>query len=96
MSHSPRLQVRHNEAASRFEAEFGGGVALAAYRRQGGELWLTHTEVPPAWQGRGLAGQVVQAALDWARTEGLKVRPLCSYVAAYMRRHAETHDLLVR
>ena len=53
-----------------------------------------HTEVPPALQGLGLAGELVQAVLDWARAQGLQVRPTCSYVAAYMRRHAETQDLL--
>jgi predicted GNAT family acetyltransferase len=57
-------------------------------------LLLTHTEVPPALEGRGIAAALVKAALDWARAEGLRVRPLCSYVVAYMRRHPETQDLL--
>jgi predicted GNAT family acetyltransferase len=86
--------VRHNEAASRFEADVDGRLAVAAYRRDGEVLLLTHTEVPPAAQGRGIAAALVKSALDWARAEGLRVRPLCSYVAVYMRRHPETQDLL--
>lgn len=57
-------------------------------------LVVHHTEVPPALRGHGLAGELVQAVLDWARAQGLRVRPTCSYVAAYMQRHAETQDLL--
>ena len=86
--------IRHNAAASRFEAEVEGELAVSSYRREGDVLWLTHTEVPWRAQGRGLAADLVRATLDWARAEGLKVRPLCSYVAAYMRRHPETQDLL--
>ena len=47
-----------------------------------------------ALQGRGLAGELVRGVLDQARTLGWRVRPVCSYVAAYMRRHPETQDLL--
>lgn len=86
--------VRHNPEASHFEIDCDGDLAVCAYRRQGDLLLLTHTEVPPALEGRGLAAALVRATLDWARSEGLRVRPLCSYVAAYMRRHPETSDLL--
>lgn len=86
--------IRHRPEASRFEADFEAGLAVCTYRRQGDMLLITHTEVPPALEGRGIAAALVQATLDWARAEGLRVRPLCGYVAAYMRRHPETQDLL--
>jgi predicted GNAT family acetyltransferase len=91
------LAVTHNAEASRFEARLDddpGHLAICSYRRVGDTLVLHHTEVPWALQGRGLAGELVQGALDWARAHGLRVRPTCSYVAAYMQRHPETHDLL--
>lgn len=88
--------IRHHAAASRFETAIDGRLAVCAYARHGDVLALTHTEVPHAAQGRGIAAALVQATLDWARAEGLRVRPLCSYVAAYMRRHPETQDLLAR
>lgn len=88
------LQVVHHPAASRFEARVGGGLAVCAYRESNGVLLLTHTEVPPSMEGRGIAAALVKATLDWARAEGRRVRPVCSYVAAYMRRHPETQDLL--
>ena len=88
------LVAVHNAAASRFEIDLHGALALCVYRRHGAVVALTHTEVPPALEGRGIAAAVVRAALDWARSEGLRVQPLCSYVALYMRRHPETQDLL--
>lgn len=101
---NPAIVVTHRPEASRFEVRLESGprdpheeaLAVCAYRRQGDTLLLTHTEVPPAFEGRGIAAALVRAALDWARTERLAVRPLCSYVAVYMRRHPETQDLLAR
>ena len=91
---SRHLSVRHNAAAGRFEADVDGGVAHADYRMQGQVMRIVHTEVPLASEGRGIAAQVVRAALEHARRQGLRVQPLCSYVRNYMHRHPETHDLL--
>ena len=86
--------VHHNAAAARFEAQVDGGVAECVYRLQGGVMNIVHTEVPPASEGRGIAAALVRAALAHARAHGLRVRPSCSYVRTYMRRHPETQDLL--
>lgn len=94
MSPDTPRPIVHRPEASRFELLVGDDLALCAYRRDGALVWLTHTEVPPAFEGRGFAAALVRAALDWARSEGLRVVPSCSYVAAYMRRHPETQDLL--
>lgn len=87
--------VVHNGAAHRFEIAVDGGLARADYQIAGGVMRIYHTEVPRALEGRGLAAAVVNAALAHARAEGLKVEPACSYVRSYMRRHRDTHDLLV-
>jgi predicted GNAT family acetyltransferase len=91
---TPAAAVRHNAPASRFELDVAGGLAVASYRRDGDTLVLTHTEVPRQSRRHGLAAALVRATLDWARAEGLRVRPLCSYAAAYIRHHPETQDLL--
>ncbi len=84
----------HQPEAARFVVETPQGLALCSYRREAGILVLPHTLVPPALEGRGIAAALVKEALAWARQEGLRVRPTCSYVAAYMQRHPETQDLL--
>lgn len=94
MPTDPALTIVHRPEQGCFEAALPQGLAVCAYRRQGELLLLTHTEVPVAAEGRGVAAALVRATLDWARGQGLRVRPVCSYVAAYMRRHPETQDLL--
>ncbi len=54
----------------------------------------THTGVRDAYEGQGLAGQLARRALDDARAEGLKIVPLCPYVAAYLEQHPEDQDLV--
>ena len=96
------LDVRDVPPASRYEARLppnadGDGapaVAFAAYLRHGGEIVFTHTEVPPALEGRGVASALARAALDDARRKGLAVIPRCPFVAAFIRRHPEYRDLV--
>ena len=88
------LEIRHDAAAARFEAAVEGGVAECVYRPGPGLMNIVHTEVPPRSEGRGIAAALVQAALAHARAMGWRVRPSCSYVRSYMRRHPETQDLL--
>jgi predicted GNAT family acetyltransferase len=67
---------------------------VADYQMRGDVMWMTHTGVPPAVGGRGVAAELVRTALAWADQRGLKVEPACSYVEAYMRRHPEMQKLL--
>ena len=53
-----------------------------------------HTLVPRAFEGRGVAGQLVAALIADARTQGFRIEPQCSYVAAQFRRHPDWSDLL--
>ena len=86
--------VIDNVGARRFELTEPGGVAFAEYRREGERLVIPHVEAAPALRGTGAAGRLMDGVLAVARAEGLKVTPLCSYAAAYIRRHREHHDLL--
>jgi hypothetical protein len=85
--------IQHDPAAQRFSTVVDGVEAHLEYRRHGGVLTITHTRVPEAIGGRGIAGALVQAAMDHARAEGLKVDPVCSYSAVWMERHPEYHAL---
>ena len=92
MTDSPP-EVIHNTARQRFECTVDGHLNVADYLLSNGLIVMTHTEVHPSLQGRGIAASLVEAALAFARDEKLKVDPACEYVRAYMQRHPETHAL---
>ena len=87
-------QVQHNEGESRYELATECGLAVADYEHQGGAMLITHTGVPRALEGRGIGSRLIRGVLADARRRGLKVVPLCSFVATYITRHPEERDLL--
>ena len=94
--HDDPVKVTHDEAAGRFEATVQGQRCELEYVLRDGVAVLTHTGVPAALEGRGIASRLAEAALAHARSAGWRVRPSCSFAAAYMQRHPETQDLLAR
>ena len=87
------MKVQHHPDRGRFEIQMAGETAFAEYHDHGPVLVMTHTFVPPALRGKGLAGCLVQRALDFARQCGKKIDPQCSYVASYLDQHPEHADL---
>lgn len=80
----------HNPAASRFEVPLPDGQhAVVDYRLTGDTLTIYHTGVPSAFEGQGIAALMTKAALDWAKAQGYRVEPVCSYTRAYLQRHPE-------
>lgn len=88
------MDVKHEPDAARFSAVVDGHEAEVDYEMDDGVMVLTHTLVPDAIGGRGVAAALVKAAFDHARAAGVKVRPQCSYAAAWARRHDDVADLL--
>lgn len=84
--------VRHNTSEHRYELDAPHGLAIAVYHERGDSLVFTHTEVPTADEGKGIASHLVRAALDDTRRRGLKVVPACSFVVDFVRRHPEYRD----
>ena len=91
---SPSLNIVHRPDIGRFETHVDGLQCEADYQLDGPIMRMTHTGVPSALEGRGIAAALVKEALTWARIQGLRVDPICSYVRVYIRRHPEWSDLL--
>jgi predicted GNAT family acetyltransferase len=80
--------------ASRFEVRIDGQrVGFAEYLRTGELVVYPHTEVDPAYNGRGLGSVLARAVLEDARERELAVLATCPFIAAYLARHPEYHDL---
>ncbi len=83
------MGITHNESSRRFEVAVDGGIGFLRYRIETDTILLLHVEVPPEARGHGVAAELSRAALEFAKDRGLKAIPVCSYVAAYIRRHPE-------
>lgn len=86
--------VAMNPRSGRFELTQDGFTAFAEYQLRDGDMLLPHTVVPPELEGHGIGGLLARAALGYAREHGLRVKPTCSFMAAYITRHPEWSDVV--
>jgi predicted GNAT family acetyltransferase len=89
------MTVRDNTEQQQYEVDVDGELAgWIVYRQRGDTVAMLHTEVEPEHEGKGVGAALVQGALDGVRARGLKVQPLCPFVAAYIKRHPDYDDLV--
>jgi uncharacterized protein len=87
--------MRHVPSSHRYEWLPGDEVvAVIEYRERADRIEMHHTYTTPAYRGRGIAAELVGAALDDVRDRGLQVVPTCWYVAELIDAHPEYQDLL--
>lgn len=62
-----------------------------------GDVWnLSSTYVSDDQRGKGLAGKLVEAAVEQARIKGKKIKPTCSYAVKAFETKAEYGDVLFK
>lgn len=83
------LPLRNNKEAQQFELNVDGHIAFIAYEPHRDALALTHTEVPPALEGKGVGSALVQKTLAHIEAMQQKIIPLCPFVLSYIKRHPE-------
>jgi predicted GNAT family acetyltransferase len=87
--------VTHDATRQRYEARLDGElIGHATCTPSGGAVIIGHTEVDRRHESRGVGAAIIKAALEDLRARGLQVLPLCSFAAAYIRRHREYADLV--
>ncbi|MEU1299228.1 GNAT family N-acetyltransferase [Streptomyces shenzhenensis] len=86
--------VERVDADHRYEILVDGRRAgLTAYRDLGMQRVFFHTEIDEAFAGQGLGLQLVQQALADVRASGMRIVPVCPYVAKFLKRHDEFADI---
>ncbi len=93
------LTINHHDTdtGGKYVAELEGETATGYLEwepREEGVRIATHTVVPRAIGGRGVAGELVKRLVADARTQGFKIVPQCSYVAAKFEKNPDWSDLL--
>ena len=92
---SEELTVIDNGEKNRFEAWLDGELAgVLTYTRVDGVAVYPHTKVQAQYEGRGIGGRLTKSALDDARKRGLKVDPVCPFIATYIDRNPDYADLV--
>ena len=71
----------------------GRRVAELTYSRGDEATIVDHTWVDPQLRGGKAARRLVDAAVQWARVEGLRIAPTCSYVRVVLARTPEYADV---
>ena len=88
------IKITHDIEAKRFETAIDDHIGYISYQEQDDKLVYDHTIVPQALGGRGVGSALVKHALNYARENGKKVVPQCSFVSSYISKHPEYQDLL--
>jgi len=92
----PEPLIEDAPERDRYEARVDDELAgVLEYIHKRGRIALMHTEVDPAFEGRGVGSALVRHALDDARRRGLRVIATCPYVQSYLDRHPEDDDIVV-
>lgn len=94
-----QLNIKHLQPGDEgefFIANQDEKLGLLAYSLPGDSyMVIKHTEVDPSLRGQGAARQLLDAAVAYARSNGLKIRPVCEYARAVMKKHPDTYaDIL--
>ena len=87
-------EIRDNTEAHRYELPIGDEVAVVTYNSSNGNLMITETLVPPALEGQGVASRLARHVIADARARGLLILPVCTFFAAYLKKHPEHAEVV--
>ena len=90
------LKVLDNPSAKQYEAGVEGSLSRIEYIKAQDKIYLTHTEVPQALEGKGIGSALVLKVLEDIEAKGLTLVPLCPFVALYLKRHPEWKRLVMK
>lgn len=88
------IPIVNEKSARQFELTVEGHTARIEYEQDGKKIFLTHTLVPKALEGKGVGSAMVEKVLTYIEEAGWKLVPMCPFVAAHLRRHPEWQRLL--
>ena len=88
-----KLEISHNPVNHAFEVWIDGQLSKLDYIQDGKNFVITHVGVYPEHRGLRIAAKIVEAGLQYAKENSLRVVPMCSYAAAFIRRNPQYLEL---
>lgn len=73
----------------------GKDVAEMTYTWKGAHINIDHTLVDEQLKGNNIGGQLVEAAVNWAREKHFKISATCSFARAVFAKKAEYSDVYI-
>jgi uncharacterized protein len=95
---SIRIQRQDYKARGTYVGTLEGvhGIARLNYKRERPDLLIAeHTETSDTLREHGVSGALVARMVEDARSDGVKIYALCSYVEDQRRAHPEWSDVFV-
>jgi len=93
------MEINHRKEENKgafVASENGEKAGEMTYSKAGEEkIIIDHTEVNPEFNGKGVGKQMVLAAVEYARENGIKILPLCPFAKATFDRNKDIQDVLV-
>jgi predicted GNAT family acetyltransferase len=90
------VNITDNRDRKQFQVSMDGEIAYLEYRFSDGVFVLMHTEVPDKLGGRGIGSALASYAFGYARERGIRVKVYCPFVLAWLKKHPEAEDIVVR
>lgn len=88
------VSLEESETGGTFSIMLDGDKAVLDFRKKNGEVEATHTYTPSRFRGKGIAGRLVEALIEYCRQNGLKIHPSCPYVESYFKRRPDLKYML--
>ena len=85
----------HNAKECKYEYHIENYIAYITYDEQNGNMHLTHTVVPEALAGKGLAKILLEAVLEQFKQDNKKAVAQCSYIVKYLEKNPQANDYFV-
>lgn len=87
-----QFKIDNHQQGSFFIEESGNQIAELDFAINGDVINAYHTGVRKEYEGQGIAGKLFDKLVSYARENGYKIIPTCSYILVKFRRHPELFE----
>jgi hypothetical protein len=87
-----QFKIDNRQQGSFFIEESGNQIAELDFAINGDVINAYHTGVRKEYEGQGIAGKLFDKLVSYARENGYKIIPTCSYILVKFRRHPELFE----